>query len=62
MSWYVVALLLLTGLHPGVFGGAFSGLIMSAGLAVLMLPTMLIAWLEPAPVGDEPARVRQEAR
>ena len=31
-------------------------------LSFALLPSAVIAWLEPDPVGNEPARVRQEAR
>lgn len=49
VSWYVVGLLLLVGGNPNVLEGPLWGLILSGGLAVLVLPTIYIAWLEPDP-------------
>jgi hypothetical protein len=56
VSWYVVGFLLLVGGNPNVLEGPLWGLILSGGLAVLVLPTIYIAWLEPDPPAEEVSR------
>jgi hypothetical protein len=56
VSWYVLALLILMGRSPEVFGGDARALLLAAGLAVLVLPGWIIAWLEPDPPAEEVSR------
>ncbi|ADI15604.1 hypothetical protein [Truepera radiovictrix] len=60
VSWYVLALLALLGGYPAAFTGPWRMLVAAAGLAALMLPTWIVAWLEPDPTPDEPDALSAE--